>query len=211
MAMKRTFEELFRQLGRLHNRVTDVLLIVEDRPSRGAQTLVDLFEDPIKDVKGFLDESLKAARVAQKAVGYPLDIDRARRTLATCQARFHRVDQLFAKEVMSYERRKSVAALGRKRGGEWLAWARAVGQGIEQCQEPLDDAKKALADCWEEIAERVGMTHVSVQTIGQKIEQTGGQQVEALLQLLEEKGVLTRSEVLERAERLESSRRVTTT
>jgi hypothetical protein len=46
-----------------------------------------------------------------------------------------------------------------------------VKQGIEQCREPLDLSTKALAGCWQEIAERVGSTSVSVQTtnIGQKI------------------------------------------
>ena len=43
--------------------------------------------------------------------------------------------------------------------------------GIEQCRDPLDESSKALAACWEEIAERVGMTSITVQTtsIGQKI------------------------------------------
>jgi hypothetical protein len=46
-----------------------------------------------------------------------------------------------------------------------------VKQGVEHCRQPLEDAGKALAECWQELAERVGMTSVSVRTknIGQKI------------------------------------------
>jgi hypothetical protein len=146
------------------------LTVVEDRPRKGDAALVDQLEDTILDLMGFLDESLKAARVAQKAVGHPLDLDGARRALATCQERFHRIEQQFSADLVSYEKLKDLASLG-ARGGEWPPWANSVKQGIEQCRQPLDGASKALAACWQEIAERVGMTSISVQAtnIGQKI------------------------------------------
>jgi hypothetical protein len=61
--------------------------------------------------------------------------------------------------------------LGSARRGEWLPWAASVKDGVEQCREPLEGVSKALAGCWQEIAERVGTTSISVQTsnIGQKI------------------------------------------
>jgi hypothetical protein len=118
-----------------------------------------------------LDESLKAVRAAQKAVGTVTDLNAARRALTICQERFHRLGQQFALELVSYEKLKDLATLGTERRGEWLPWSNSVKEGIEQCRQPLEGADKALAACWQEIAERVGMTSVSVQAtnIGQKI------------------------------------------
>jgi hypothetical protein len=42
---------------------------------------------------------------------------------------------------------------------------------LEQCREPIDSATTALAACWQEIAEHVGTTNISVQAnnIGQQV------------------------------------------
>jgi hypothetical protein len=133
--------------------------------------LVDHLEDTILDMMGLLDEATKAVRSAQKAVRSVTDLNGARRALAVCQERFHRIERQFADELVSYEKLKDLASLGTERRGEWLPWANSVKQGIEECRQPLDGVSEALAACWQEIAERVGMTSVSVQAtnIGQKI------------------------------------------
>jgi hypothetical protein len=143
----------------------------EDKPLKGEAALVDQFEDAILDLMGQLDEGLKAARAAQKAVGHPVDLDAARRALSKVQASFHRIEQQFSDELVSYEKLQDLASLGNERRGEWLPWAGSVKHGLEQCRQPLDGVSKALAASWQEIAERVGMTSVSVRTtnIGQKI------------------------------------------
>lgn len=172
MALEAIFRELLSELRKLQDTLVAVrLTVVEDKPVRGDAALVDQFEDTILEIMGSLDEGLKAARSAQKAVGHPTDLDGARRALAICQERFHRIEQQFAAELISYEKLKDLASLGSERRGEWLPWANSVKQGIEQCRQPLDAANKALAACWQEIAERVGMTSVSVRStnIGQKI------------------------------------------
>jgi len=170
--LEATFQELSSELRKLHDTLVAVRLsVVEDKPRRGEAALVDLLEDAILDVMGLLDESLKAARAAQKAVGNVTDLNGARRALTVCQQSFHRMEQQFAAELVSYERLKDLTRLGTERRGEWLAWSNSVKDGIDQCRHPLDGASKALAACWQEIAERVGMTSVSVQStnIGQKI------------------------------------------
>lgn len=172
MALEATFRELFIQLRRLNDTLVALRLTVgEDKPRNGEVALVDHFEDTILDLMGLLDECLKSARTAQKAVGHPLDMDGARRALAKCQESFHRIEQQFSADLVSYEKLKDLASLGNERRGEWLAWAGSVKHGLEQCRQPLDGASKALAACWQEIAERVGMTSISVQAtnIGQKI------------------------------------------
>jgi hypothetical protein len=171
VALKATFRGLFSELRKLHDMLIALrLTVAEDKPHKGDAALVDHLGDSILDLMGLLDGCLKSARAAQKAVGHPIDMDGARRAVTTCQEGFHKIEHQFAAELVSYEKLRDLANL-RERGTEWRLWSNTVKQGIEQCRAPLDSASKALAACWQEIAERVGMTSVSVQTtnIGQKI------------------------------------------
>jgi|HubBroStandDraft_6_1064221.scaffolds.fasta_scaffold28345_2 hypothetical protein len=172
MPLEATFHDLFAELRKLHDTLVALrLTVVEDKPVKGEAALVDHLEDTILEMMGLLDESLKAARTAQKAVADVTDLNGARRALTVCQQRFHGIERQFAAELISYETMKDLTSLGSERRAEWLPWSNAVKQGIEQCRQPMDGISKALAACWQEIAERVGMTSVSVQAtnIGQKI------------------------------------------
>lgn len=172
MALEATFRLLHSELRKLHDMLLALrLTVAEDKPLSGEAALVDYFEDTILDLMGLLNESLKGARAAQRAVGADQDLRSAGRALNVCQDRLQRIERQFSADLMSYEKLKDLAGLGSERRGEWIPWATSVRQGIEQCRQPLDRATKAMAACWQEIAERVGMTSVSVQTtnIGQKI------------------------------------------
>lgn len=172
MALETTFREFLNELKKLRDTLVALrLTVAEDKPTKGEAALVDQFEDTILDTLGLLDECLTGARTAQAAVGNRIDLNGARRALSTCQDRFHQIELQFTTNLLSYEKLKDLARLGSERRGEWLAWARSVKQGIEQCRPQLDAASKALACCWEELAERAGTTSVSVHTtnIGQKI------------------------------------------
>jgi hypothetical protein len=178
MALEAAFRELFGELRKLHDTLVAVrLTVVEDKPLKSEAALVDRMEDTILDIMGFLDEAMKAARVAQKGAANGADLNAVRRALATCQERFHRIERQYADDLVSYELLKDLASLGSERRGEWLPWSNSVKEGIEQCRQPLDGASKALAACWQEIAERVGMTSVSVMNtnIGQEIVAKGSE------------------------------------
>jgi len=171
MPIERTFLGLSTELRRLQDTLLALrLTVVEDKPVKGEAALVDQLEDSILDQMGLLEEGLKAAQAAQKAASHPADLGRARLALTTCQERFHGMEQQFSTDLISYEKLRDLASLG-ARGGEWPLWAKSVKDGLEQCRGPLERSSKALAACWQEIAERVGMTSISVQTtnIGQKI------------------------------------------
>jgi len=172
MALEKTFQELSDGLRKLQDNLLALQLTIrEDLPPEGEVALVDQFGDAVDDSLGWLQESLAAAVEAQHAVEHPVDIDRASRALANCQERFHRVEQRFASDLVSYEKLKDLTGFGRSRRGEWLGWVRSVKKGLEQCRQPIDEVSKALLACWQEIAERAGMTSVSVQAtnIGQQI------------------------------------------
>ncbi len=172
MALEATFRELHSELKKLQDNLLALrLTVAEDKPLKGEAALVDQFEDSIVDAMGLLDECLTSAHAAQKVVGLPLDLDRTRRVLTTCQNRFHSVAQRFSEELISYEKLRDLASVSQSRGREWASWASSVKHGLEQCRVPIDSISKALVACWQEIAEHVGTTNVSVQTnnIGQQI------------------------------------------
>lgn len=172
MALEKTFHELTTQLRKLRDTLLGVrLTVIVDKPPRDEVVLVDRFGDAVEDVTGWAEEALAAAAEAEQAVGNPLDVYRARTALATCQERFHCLAQQFSSELISYESIRELKAFGRGRRGEWLRWTNAVEQALEQCRQPLQEVNQALFMCWQELAERLGMSSVAVQNtvIGQQI------------------------------------------
>jgi len=168
MALEATFRQLSVSLQQLHDALNAVHVTVGDQPSEGGTAFVDGLENGVLDMLGTLHDASRAASQARRSVVPPPNLDQARRSLTTCQERFHRIEQQFASELVSYERLAALARLGNERRA-WLPWANIVKQGIEECREPLDQTSKSLAACWEELAERLGTMNLSVQTIGQQI------------------------------------------
>jgi hypothetical protein len=179
MALGKTFRDLIRQLRMLCDRLEELrVTVVEDRPAKNDAVLVDNLEDTLTDVLGWLNEAIVDSRKAERAVTAPLDLEQARQSLSRCQELFHQADQSFRTNLVSYEPLQDLAGFARERGGEWAAWFSSVKQGIGQCPQPLEDARTALAECWQEIAEKAGTTSVSVRTvnIGQKVKTTAAGQ-----------------------------------
>jgi hypothetical protein len=178
MALEKTFRAFSTQLRQLLDRLQELrVTVVEDKPTSNDAAIVDKLEYAVEDLLGWLNEVIEAGIIAERAVGYPLDMEQARRALTTCQEQFHHLEQGFSANLISYERVKDLISFSRDRRGEWPSWVTSVKQGIEQCRQPLEDAGKSLAECWQEIAERVGAASVSVRTttIGQKIEATAAE------------------------------------
>lgn len=169
MALEATFRELSVCLHRLHDGLNGLQLTLGDTPD-DESALADSVETVVLDLMGTLHEARRAALNARKAVGHPLDLDQARRALTLCQECFHRMEQQFASDLVSYEKLKELARLGNDRRA-WLPWANTVKQGIEQCREPLEQTSTALAACWQELAERLGTMNISMQAtnVGQQI------------------------------------------
>jgi len=170
MALEATFRQLSVSLHKLHDALNALQVTVGDKPPDDEAALADGLENVVLDMMGTLHEARRSAMHARKAAGHPTDLDRARRTVTLCQERFHRIEQQFSSDLVSYEKLKELARLGNARRA-WSPWASAVKHGIEQCREPLEAVSLALASCWQEIAERVGALNVSVHAtnIGQQI------------------------------------------
>jgi hypothetical protein len=168
MALEATFRGLSICLHHLHDALNDVQVTLGDKPLDDESAMADGLETAVLDLMGTLHETRRAALNARRAVGQPTDLDSTRRALTLCQDRFHRLEKQFATDLVSYEKLRELARLGRERR-PWLPWVNAVKQGIEQCRQPLEQTSKALAACWQELAERLGTVNFSVHTIGQQI------------------------------------------
>ena len=171
MALEATFRHLSVSLHKLHDALNALHVTVGDKPPDDEAALADGLENAVLDMMGTLHEARKSAAEARRAVGTPIDLDRARRALTGCQRRFHRMEQQFASELVSYEKLRELARLGRARRREWIPWANSTKAAIEQCREPIELTSKALACCWQELAERLGTTNISMQAtnVGQQI------------------------------------------
>jgi hypothetical protein len=170
MALEKSFQEQTRQLRRVRDRFLEVLLTLrEDCP--GELAIADDLGDTFDELRGWLEEALNAAAGGEKSVGHPTDLDGARRALQRCQEQFDKVDERFFSGVASYEKLDNLSNTGKNRDSEWTPWADAVRQGIDHCRQEIEESRSALKACWQEIAERVGTTNVSINTtnIGQKI------------------------------------------
>jgi hypothetical protein len=170
--LEMAFHELSVQLRKLRDTFLGVrLTVVEDKPPRDEVALVDRFGDAVEDIVGWIEEALAAAIEGEQAVANPLDMYRTRTALTTCQERFNRLAQQFASDLVSYERIDDLIKFGRRRGGEWRRWANTVRESLEQCRQPLHEVSHSLFMCWQELADRLGMSSVAVQNtvIGQQI------------------------------------------
>jgi hypothetical protein len=173
VALEATFRALPHTLHQLHDALNELEVTLGDKPPDDESALADDLESVVIDLMGTVHEARRAGLNAQRALAAPPDLDRARRALTLCQERFHRLEKQFASGLVSYEKLKELARLGNERR-EWLPWTSMVKQGIERCRPPLERTSKALAACWEELAERLGMVSFSVQTIGQQIKMPAG-------------------------------------
>lgn len=177
MSLRTEFQWLCAQLESLDETLSRLRTAIDDHPQSGAAPhLLDSFGDAVEDTRGWLEEALALAAPAgasqeQGRGSNGFDANRARQALVFCQEQFNRIMSRFTFDLVSYDRVAQLMRLGRERRGEWQTWAGLVKQELEGCQQQLYDTNQALFRCWLEIAERVGMTSVSVHTttIGQQV------------------------------------------
>ncbi len=169
MALEATFQELPDKLSQLHTSLKYLEVFIEDRPR--AHKLADDLAEVVTDLWSRIGWALEAAEEARTAVEHPTDLARARLALTNCQEQFNLVSRRLLTELMSEPQLTELVRLGRRLGSEWRGWADSVKQALDQCQPPLYEVNQSLFECWQEMAERVGTTSVSVQAtnIGQKI------------------------------------------
>lgn len=171
MSLEETFRELSASLHRLHDALHALHLTVGDQPPDDEAAVADALENAVLDILGALHETSRCALQARKAVAHPPNLDRARYALALCQKRFQGIEQQFASDLVSYRKLRELVRIGKARQHEWIPWANSTLKGIEQCREPMQQISRALAECWQELSERLGTMNISVTAtnVGQQI------------------------------------------
>jgi hypothetical protein len=170
MALETTFRQLTVALHKVYDALSALQVTGGDTPRNDETALADALENTVLDMMGTLHETRKFALQAESAVVHPRDLENARHALTQCQGHFHRIEQQFAADLVSYEKLKELDRLGNERRA-WLPWANSIRQGIEQCRQPLEETSTALASCWHELAERLGTVSISMKAtnVGQQI------------------------------------------
>src|SRR5262249_7794404 len=143
----------------------------EDKPTRDDVVVASRLSDDLLAVRGLLEEVLAAADDACRAVAYPLDGDRARRSLTACQRQFQHFAHTFSFDLAGWDRLDDLTSVGRERGRGWLDWVTVVKQGLEQSRMLSAEVGNTLFLCWQELADRIATTSVSIRntSIGQQV------------------------------------------
>jgi hypothetical protein len=172
MALEAAFREMGGRMRALHEILSALhTTIVEDRPAHDDVVLVDLLGDTNDDLLGWLQEAISAADAGHRVTAHPTDLYRAAQQLIICQRQFNRVARELAFDLLSYRRIAELRRFGRQRGGEWHAWARDVNAALDRCPQPISEVGDALLRCWQELADRMGVTSLLVHqlNIGQQL------------------------------------------
>jgi hypothetical protein len=158
----RTLQEALEALG---------TTVDEDKPTRDDVVVAARLSDDLLAVRGLLEEVLATADEACRAIAYPFDGSGARRALAACQQQFQHFAHAFSFELTGWDRIDDLTSVGRERGRDWLSWVSVVKQALEQCKMLSEEVANSLFFCWQELAERIATTSVSIRntSIGQQV------------------------------------------
>jgi hypothetical protein len=185
VAIETAFEELQRALEDLKGEMEELRVNAADfypetrggRRKNGHKTeeappppVVSL-ADQATDLEGELEEGLQASRKACQAVRHPRNLAEAQIALDAVQRTLNRILRQLLMEVASYDTLQTLFQMGRQRGQGWPAWSAVIKSVIDICQERTLAAFEALAECWQELADKLATNSISVQAtnIGQQI------------------------------------------
>ena len=179
MALDRAFQDLCGRLRALETGLEELSsAVLHSKPAAGKAKagpskehyLADRLWEMVAEMQGRQKEASVAAAEAKRAVDSPLNLDRAWRMLKTSQEAVNLVGRQYSSDMVSYERVHDLMTL-RTEHPEWTGWVEAQLIHLGQLRKQIGDTNEAFLLCWQEIAERVGMTTVTVQTtnVGQQI------------------------------------------
>lgn len=131
----------------------------EDRPRRSDVAVAAHLADAVLAARGALEEM--AIALAREA---SVDVPSA---LARAHEAFLRYEDIFAREVASFERVEHLCSVARERGREWAGWVGVVREELEQCTVLAGDTSAALLDCWQELAQARNGVSLHSLAIGQ--------------------------------------------
>jgi len=184
MAIEMAFESLQGHLEKLKDELGELRVNAEDfyPPGSGrhrrnghstaeAPPPVVALADKAADLEGEIEEALQAAKKATRAVRHPRNLVEAQIAMTSIQRSLNRVLRQHLAEVAAYDFMQTLMQMGRELGDAWPKWTQLIKSVINDCRDLLVAAFQALAECWQELADKLATNSVSVQAtaIGQQI------------------------------------------
>ena len=171
MALEAAFDKLCSDLRKLREMLHDVDVNVGDRPEAEGVLLVDDMSDGVTELVGLSEECLSTAEEARRAAGPPFEPNQMRRSLADSQKQFHILSRHLFSNLLSYDRTSALVRFASKNRPAWRGWVDSLRQGLDKSQPAVEAVEEAYFQCWQEIAERVTTSPVTLHTtnIGQHI------------------------------------------
>jgi hypothetical protein len=152
--------------------------------------------DRVTAMVSAVDEAIFAAEEGVRAYRDPRRLPETQRELITVQRCLNQALEIFVEDIAAYDAvetlksmarrlhlkarkdgaiagtKKSLGEIARESGGTWPQWVWVVKKAIDDCRLPLHASFKALAECWQEVAEKLPAGAISVQStnIGQHVE-----------------------------------------
>jgi len=173
VALETVFQDLVTRIERVREELTQLWITVKQDPPTENAVPIERFAEVIEDAIGWIEEARAGAIAARDAMSHPMDSYRVRQELMSSQEQFFVAAYQFSTEIVSFERLAAVLQFCNEQDDlRWRrAWAPEAMRAVERCREPYDAAGRALYVCWRDLAERLSLASVSVQTtnVGQQI------------------------------------------
>jgi hypothetical protein len=184
MAIETAFENLQRRLEKLKEEVGELRVNAEDfyPPSQTGQGKnghavgqppppVVALADRATDLEGEIEAALQATKKAVRAVRHPRNLPEVQRAMTAIQQSLNRALRQQLVEVAAFAPVQSLMQMAREKGDGWPKWTELIKSVMDGCRDHLLQAFEALAECWQELAEKLSANSVLIQStnIGQHI------------------------------------------
>lgn len=156
MTLENSYQQLVEQLDSTRVALEELrLLSLEDHPQAGASAVIGDLGDESAVLIGLLNEALDSALAGQRQLALGDDIGAVMLELVACQAKFSLGGYTLQNGLRSYRKLRKLRRVGLENQGEWLEWTRCIHKEVDRCQQRMQEADRALLQCWQEFAERL--------------------------------------------------------
>jgi len=142
-----------------------------DGHKQRAPSPVETLGENAEAVKGDLHEALAAFAKALAAIRPPRDLQHAQAALIDVSRYLNDAVDRFRKDIMQPTTLQLLSEMASELSGEWPEWLQQIKSITYTTRDKFLEVWRALCQCWEELADKLSSSAVSVQTtnIGQQI------------------------------------------
>jgi len=120
------------------------------------------YVDRITDLQG---KVISALRACEKCGKRRTTVSDACRALAVCQRHYNNLIARYVRQFVQFEAVQRLRRFGRQGNASWHPWADNVEKALIRLRTPLLSLGSTLTKCWQEIADRIGESSISVRAL----------------------------------------------